>query len=299
MVLDVLVRPFDRPSWGATQWVESIGQQIGGNGASTSYTIAKLGVPARLVSEVGDDALGDTVLRTLDSVGVDLRWVRRSSLPTPATVSLVRADGARSLLHSPGASREAFSEPVEIAPDLLAGCGRFHLANVFALPKLRPHAADLLRRMREAGLATSLDTGWDSRGEWMRTLGPCLAHTDLCFVNEDEARWLTGAEGHRQAARALREAGAATVVLKLGAYGCALFTEAGETRVPGFTVPVVDTTGAGDCFAGGFLAALQRGFPLEEAARFANAVGALSVQALGGVTGLKGFDETMEILLAS
>ncbi|MGH9612622.1 MAG: carbohydrate kinase family protein, partial [Bryobacteraceae bacterium] len=245
MVLDILVRPFEQPSWGATQWVESIGQQIGGNGAGTSYAIAKLGVPARLLSEIGSDALADTVLRTLESVNVDLRWVRRSPLPTPTTVALVRADGARSLLHSPGASGEALSEPIEITPELLAGCTRFHLANVFALPKLRAHAADLLRRMREAGLSTSLDTGWDSRGEWMRTLGPCLAHADFCFVNEDEARWLTGAEGHRQAARALRDVGAGTVVLKLGANGCALFNHNGETRVPGFTVPVVDTTGAG------------------------------------------------------
>ena len=293
MVLDILVRPFEQPTWGATQWVESIGQQIGGNGAGTSYAIAKLGIPARLVSETGSDALADTILRTLGSVNVDLRWVRRSPLPTPATIALVRTDGARSLLHSPGVSGEALSEPVEITSALLEGCTRFHLANVFGLPKLRAHAADLLRRMKEAGLATSLDTGWDSRGEWMSTLGPCLAHTDLCFVNEDEARWLTGEEGHRQAARALRDAGAGTVVLKLGANGCALFNDSGETRVPGFSVPVVDTTGAGDCFAGGFLAALQRGFSLEEAARFANAVGALSVQALGGITGLREFEETI------
>ena len=208
MVLDVLVRPFEQPAWGATQWVESIGQQIGGNGAGTSYAIAKLGVPARLLSEIGDDALGDTVVRTLESMNVDLRWVRRSPLPTPTTVALVRADGARSLLHSPGVSGEALSEPIEITPELLAGCTRFHLANMFACRNCAPTRRTYYAGCAKPGLSTSLDTGWDSRGEWMRTLGPCLAHADLCFVNEDEARWLTGAEGHRQAARALRDAGA-------------------------------------------------------------------------------------------
>lgn len=63
---------------------------------------------------------------------------------------------------------------------------------------------------------------------------------------------------------------------------------------PGFDVPVVDTTGASDCFVGGFLAATLRGFSLLDAARFANAVGALSVQHLGGTTGLLGWDEPVE-----
>ena len=58
-------------------------------------------------------------------------------------------------------------------------------------------------------------------------------------------------------------------------------------------MPVVDTTGAGDCFVGGFLAALQHGLSYEEAARFANAVGALSVQRFGGTPGLLSFDDTL------
>ena len=67
---------------------------------------------------------------------------------------------------------------------------------------------------------------------------------------------------------------------------------------PGFRVNAVDTTGAGDCFAGGFLAALQRGMTLPEAARIANRVGALSVQSLGATAGLLGWESTLALASA-
>src|SRR5581483_5017862 len=208
---------------------------------------------------------------------VDVAHVRRSTLPTPTTIVLVSSNGARSLLHRPGASREAFSEHPELPAELTEGCKWFHLANVFALPALRSHAGGLLARAREAGLSVSIDTGWDARGEWMDVLKPCLPHADLLFVNEDEARELTGLTHPVEAARALQQHGIANVVVKLGAAGCALFMGDESIACPAFEVPVVDTTGAGDCFVGAFLAALLRGLSYPDACVFANAVGALSV----------------------
>lgn len=292
-MLDILVRPVTEPGWGKSTWVDSIEQQLGGNGANTSFTLARLGVPVRLLSAVGQDAFADRVLAILQSEGVETKWIERSALPTPATVVLVRPDGVRALLHQPGASRLAFNLPVELGPELTAGCSHFHLANVFALQNLQPHAPDLLRRARQQGLGTSVDTGWDAQDRWMSMLGNCLPHTGLLFVNEDEARELTGRDDPRASARTLREAGARAVVVKLGAQGCLVSAGSEEFHEPAFQVPVMDTTGAGDCFAGGFLAARQRGSDLREAARFANAVGALSVQALGGVTGLLSYDRTL------
>jgi ribokinase len=68
--------------------------------------------------------------------------------------------------------------------------------------------------------------------------------------------------------------------------------------VLGFTVDVFDTTGAGDCFAGGFVAAMGRGMQVAEAARFANAVGALNVQELGAIAGVRSFESTLEWIRA-
>ena len=291
---DILVGPVPETAWGRTVWVDSIEEGFGGNGANTSYALARLDTPVRLIGTLGGDEAGSRVLSTLRDAGVDVAHLRRSSLPTASSVVLVNPNGARALLHHPGASREAFTEPLEFTPDLTSGCSWFHLANVYALPALRAHAGELVASARRAGMPVSIDTGWDARGEWMTVLEPCLPHTDLLFVNEDEARELSGQNHPIHAARALQERGAANVVIKLGAAGCVLLLGSESIASPAFQVPVVDTTGAGDCFVGGYLAALQRGLSHPDAAHFANAVGALSVQKLGGTTGLLSFEDTLE-----
>ncbi len=290
LVVDTLVGPLrEPPRYESTLWVESLEQHTGGNGANTSYAIAKLGVPVRLAGFAGRDAFGDFVTARLSEIGVDTKFVQRVDLPTAATVALVNQQGSRALLHRPGASTIAFEAIPEFTPELLAGCTAFHLANPFALPHVRRHGPEMLRRAREAGLRTSMDTGWDSRGEWMGVVGPCLPFVDLLFVNEDEAQRLTGAADAVLASQALQNGGARTVVVKLGDRGCVVDGE----HVPGCCVEVVDTTGAGDAFAGGFVAGLQRGMSLFDAARLANAIGALCVTRLGSTAGLRSFEETI------
>ncbi len=292
MVHDILVRAVEQFVWNTTTWVESIEQHLGGNGASTAYALGKLGVPVRLLSMAGRDSFAESLLARLAGAGVDLGFVARAGGPNATTVALVHPGGARLFLHRVGASAQAFAEPPDLTAQVLEGVSHFHLGNPFALPLLRQHAAETLRRARAAGLTTSLDAGWDARGRWSADLGPCFPLTDLLFVNEEEARRLAGAAESSDAARRLRELGAAIVVVKLGGAGCAVFSAETELHVPAFDVPVVDTTGAGDCFAGAFLAALHHGRTLEEAARLANAVAALTIQQLGATEGVRGYEET-------
>jgi sugar/nucleoside kinase (ribokinase family) len=300
IVHDILVRPVEEIRWGTSVWVESIESHLGGNGANTSYCVAKLSVRARLLGSVGTDSFGTQCLDWLKSAGVDLSSVRRSpDDPTAATVGLVHPSGARQFLHRPGVSREAFVSAVEFPQPDIAGYGLFHLANVFALRGLRPHARGTLQNARAAGLITSLDTGWDPMGEWLSLIGPCLPFVDYLFVNEDEARMLTDFAAPAEAARGLLDRGAGCVVVKLGEKGCAIFGPSDTVFVPAFDVPCVDTTGAGDCFAGGFIAALARGSEMEDAALLANAAGALSISRLGAVEGLLGYQEVQEWIRAT
>ena len=112
-------------------------------------------------------------------------------------------------------------------------------------------------------MTTSVDTQWDTEDEWMKVLAPSLPSTDLLFVNEDEARMLSGHSDPESAARTLRGAGAKTVCVKLGPRGCAVFAEDMDFTSPGFSVDAVDSTGAGDCFSAGYIAATaaQSGTP--------------------------------------
>lgn len=299
LVQDILVRPVEGVRFDTTTWVESIEMSLGGNGANTSYAIARLGAPVQLLGAVGADEFGDRAIAKLISAGVNVERIERvADQPTATTVGLVNAAGARAFFHNPGVSRQAMAEPLEFPAALTAGYSHFHLANPFALPALRAHAGENLRQARAAGLTTSMDCGWDARGEWLTVAGPCLPGLDLLFVNQDEARHLSGSAEARTAARFFDEHGVHATVVKAGADGCFLFENGTETHVPAFRIEAVDSTGAGDCFAGGFLAALHHGLSTHEAARLANAAGALSVSRMGAVSGLLSFDETRRWMAA-
>jgi sugar/nucleoside kinase (ribokinase family) len=284
--------------WGTTTWIDTIEQNLGGNGANTSYTLGMLDVPVRLLGMVGRDPFGEQAMAILQSARVDLSEVHRSQAATTASVCPVNAAGDRLFLHRVGSSADVFPEPIVFTAALTGGATHFHLANPFGLPNVRRHAPESLLRARQAGLTTSLDTGWDARGRWIEDIQGCLTHLDLFFMNQDEARMLSGRADPEEAARRMQALGAGDVVIKLGADGCAIFTAQGVERVPGFPVDVVDTTGAGDCFVGGFLAALSHGASYSEAARYANAVGAMSVQKLGAINGVRSRAETDQWLEA-
>lgn len=282
IIYDTLVRAYDDSPWGTTSFVDTIEPHPGGNGANTSLALAALGVPVRLLGAVGRDEPGRFVLDALRRAGVDTGAIALTAAPTAATIALVNSAGSRKFLHRLGASADAFAGGIEFTPDLLEGMSHYHLASLFILPQLRRQAYATLERARAAGLTTSFDTNWDPAGRWMEDVGPCLQHLDFVFLNEDEARMTTGADTPAGAAASLLANGARTAVIKLGPRGCAIFTSEREFHCPAFPVEVKDTTGAGDTFVAGFLAARLEGADLPEAGRFANAAGALNVQQIGG-----------------
>lgn len=294
IVIDVLTHPVDEIQWGGTRWVDSITQSLGGNGANTSAALGKFGIPVRLIGAIGNDPFGDAALARLQDCRVDTTWIQRLPANTATTVALVRSTGARAFLHQPGVSRLVFADPIDLTTLDTTGFTRLHIGNPFAITHLRPFAPKLLSQAKQLGLQTSLDTAWDALGEWMTILAPSLPLADILFVNEDEAKMLVGSDEPNHVQRAFADLGATTIVLKRGPQGSVVITPGEITAIPAFPVKAIDTTGAGDCFAGGFLAALQRGYTYPEAARLANAVGALNVQSIGATTGLLSWPELLE-----
>jgi sugar/nucleoside kinase (ribokinase family) len=297
VVFDIATWPVEDLEWNTTTWVETIVEGIGGNGANTSYALAKLGIPVRLISILGADERGDRLVSILQAAGVDTTQVRRvTDQPTPSTSVLVHRGGDRKFLHRPGASRNIAASDVVIEP--VSGFNHFHFANPFALPVLRADSGDLMRRAKEAGFTTSIDTGWDSKGRWLMDLGAALPYTDLLFANDAEACLLGCSDDLQTAVSALHAKGVRDIVVKTGAKGCSIFTPDAVLDVPGYKVEAIDSTGAGDCFAGAFLAAIARGLQLDDCAAFANAVGAMNVEHIGATTGVRTWDETSEWMRA-
>ena len=210
VVFDILTRPVDEVRWEQTTVVDSVSQQLGGNAGSTSRTLSRLGIPVSIVTLVGRDDTAVTVLHHLREAGVDLSLVQEVQAPTSIAISLIRSSGERALLYQLGAASERF-QPFSFPTD----ASHFHLAAVYRMRHLREIAPALLRQAKEAGLTTSLDTQWDTGGEWMKVLAPSLAWADYALLNEDEAKMLTGQSEPESAATALRSFGAKHVIIKL------------------------------------------------------------------------------------
>ena len=289
VVVDTLVRPADGlPEWGSTTYVDSIAMRLGGNASGAACAAAMMGAPARIAGMVGDDAQGRYARARLEECGVDTtRLAVNPRQPTAATVGLIHSGGERLFFHVSGASGVFSPADLSFEKEAVEGCAFFHYGSVFCLPAMRSRAAEVLRRAKAAGLTVSLDTDWDTEGQWAELIDPLCGLVDYFFVNTLEGRRLTGSSEPRGIAEHLRGRGAGVVIVKTGRRGCSVFHEGGGFASPALETRVVDTTGAGDCFCGGFLAGLARGECLEGAARLANAVAAHSIEAVGNTDGLK------------
>jgi sugar/nucleoside kinase (ribokinase family) len=151
--------------------------------------------------------------------------------------------------------------------------------------------AELLSDARAAGAMTLLDTVYvesASAAEWRRRMLPALPHVDYFVPSHPEARAISGLEDLSAIARDFQARGAGNVVIKLGERGAfCRDTDGHEQLVPAFHVePVVDATGAGDCWSAGFLVGLREGLPLNQAALLGNAVAAHGIQAPGATAGI-------------
>lgn len=282
-VVDVLVKPVEKfPPAGATQRVERTALAPGGNGVNTAIALARLGMSVQIAAAVGKDSLGRFMREAIQREHIeDSNLVAVEGANTSVTVALVQSDGEHRFLHYLGAN--GFFSPSHLDWSLVRGARVFHYASAFALPAFDGAGLDqAMSRAKQLGCLTSLNTCWDSGGRWLSLLRPALAHADLIFPNLDEGRQLTGEKEPQAIAASLRRHGVKTVVLKMGPDGCYVDGPEGSFVSPGFAVMSVDTTGAGDCFAAAFLSAICAGLPLEEAARFANAAGALSTLTMGG-----------------
>lgn len=287
IVRDTIVYPVNEPRWGTTTLVQQIDHFMGGNGANTAAALARLGSKVRLLGVLGADENGQSVRAELQNCGVEISRVAMSAKPSASTIVLVNSAGERQFFHLQGSSVDAFREPLEFTESLVEGAKHFHLASIFVLPQVRVRAAQILADAQAAGLTTSVDVNWDPDGEWISVVEPALTHVDIFFINEDESKMLTGMSEPAEAAGIFHSMGARIVVQKLGSKGCSIYC-AGSSPVhcDAYEVACIDTTGAGDCFAAGFLAAFGNGAPLSQCGEWGNAAGALSVSCIGAITGL-------------
>jgi sugar/nucleoside kinase (ribokinase family) len=293
LVADVIARPLAAlPEAGTVALLDEISLHGGGCALNTATGLARLGLDVAVVGKIGEDPFGEYLLGLLDERGLDRHGVIRDpAVATSATVALVDDEGERTFLHLPGANGAL--RPDELEPELLFSGRALHVAGALLLPSLdgEPTAA-LLAEARRRGRLTSLDTVWDATGGWAR-VEPCLPHLDLITPSLLEAQAISGEREPAAAAAWLRGRGVREVAIKLGSAGCYMAGDGFEGPIGAVPVQALDGTGAGDAFTAGLLYGKLAGWPLECAARLANAAGALATTEIGAAEGVRGLEETL------
>jgi sugar/nucleoside kinase (ribokinase family) len=267
---DIVARAVsDLPDAGTEQVIESIEFRVGGAGAIAALCLAALEVRAELLGCVGDDPIGRVLLDQLVQAGVPVDGIAVRGA-TGICIATEAAERDRSFLIAPGSVREFSLSQVHdrtFCSRLLLVCG------YFLVPALRGGAASILRRVREHGGETLLDTGWDPDG-WpaaaKEEVLDLLPWVSVFAPNETEAVAITNERNALRAAKALQERSGGWCIVKRGAEGfLAVGPDHAEASVTAPQVNVVDTTGAGDAFNAGLIRARLADMPWESAARFA------------------------------
>jgi len=314
--LDLVLRGDVVPRFGqAEQLLDSADLVLGSSAGICAAGLARLDVDTALCARVGDDLFGRETLQLLAARGVDVTEVETADAATGLSV-ILSAPSDRAILTLGGAMALLTAEDVLAAAER-TGATHVHVASFFLVPVMAAGLPGVLAALRERGVTTSLDTNWDPAEQWTG-VAECLPHVDVLLPNAAEVVALadavsgsvsgrsgeSGGSGLGRSASATRRASprvadaqrpkpeeaarllaarGPTVVVKDGAAGGFAVTPDGTLlRAAPPTVEVVDTTGAGDSFDAGFLAAWTSGLGLAECVRWAACAGALSTRGAGG-----------------
>lgn len=274
---------------------QSISLSIGGDAFNESVILTRLGHRVRLICGVGGDPAGDLILSAIRKNGLDTAGVvREEKAATPVADLLVAPGGERQSISSPAAMLEFFRPTLEG----LSGYKVLSLASLFRAPLDDPRRLlTLVKTAKAQGAVICADTKMPSfRPLTLEDVRDSLPYIDYIFPNENEAAFLTGKEDYRQMAQCFLDRGVAHVVVKTGPAGCVCRDRESAFSLPAFPVKALDSTGAGDNFAAGFISALLHGRDFYNCCRFGAAAAALCVTATGSTAAVRSREQVEEFL---
>lgn len=296
LVADVVAKPVRKiPESGKLELVDKMELHSGGCAANTAICLSRLGIKTAVSGKVGMDGFGDFLVNKFKSEGLEVSGIRRDSVTnTSVTMVMVDEGGERSFIHYIGTNAALREKDIDL--DLFPDAKILHLGGFYLMPGFDGEPASrVLKKAKEKGLFTSLDTCWDSQGRWLRLLEPCLEVTDIFLPSIEEAKKISNEEEPEKIAEFFLKRGVQTVGLKMGEKGAFIASQDEAFSLSPFKVNVVDTTGAGDAFVAGFLAGKVFGDNLRDTARLACAAGAASVSAIGATDGVKSLEQVKKI----
>lgn len=296
-IIDIIAAPisdniFERESTSA----DTIKSSFGGDALNESIILSRFGKNVELITKVGKDDSGERILNFLNKNHIDTSKTSiDANVETSINIVLVDNTGERRFITNPRSSQRRL-EKKDIIHHIASFGQIISLASMFISPMLDiPAMEDIFRAIKEyPDKILSVDLVRNKNGLTLSDLEPILQYIDFIMPNSDEIAVLTGTHDLHKNACALIDAGCKYAVIKCGKDGCLIKSRDLECYIPAYpTDRCVDTTGAGDCFAAGFLWALSENWPIPDCGCFASAVASCAIEQIGATAGVQSLDEAL------
>ena len=295
---DILCRPVSLDvaiGGGQLLLTEPLEVTTGGIVSNSGVAMARLGMKTAVFTYVGRDEWARLIRGRFEAEGLDCTGLLvHPTAATSTTVVLIDPSGERSFAHCVGAPK-LMDRPLFLEHLDLFARSRMTLIGYYSLmPNLEDDLPEVLAAIRDAGCKTALDCA--GSGGSMQPLDRILPHLDVYVPSLNEASYQTGLADPQAILTLYRECGAAGLLgVKLGSKGVLLSPASGEyLEIPAVAPPgpIVDTTGAGDCFFAGLLTGLLRGLDVRSAGLLGAAAGACCITAMGATTAIRDYAAT-------
>jgi sugar/nucleoside kinase (ribokinase family) len=287
IVADHVCTPIDHlPAAGELVMADHLLLTIGGCAANAAVDLGKMGVRAAVVGRVGGDVFGRVVADLLRERQIDVAAIQFSSTADTSQTLIVNVKGQdRRFIHSFGANAE-FSA-ADISLERVRQCRVLYLGGYLLMPSLRQEElVPVFAAARKAGARTVLDVVTPGPGDYLPRLEKLLPHVDVFLPNHHEGELITGEADPLCQAQVFHRLGAGTVVITMGGEGSLLVSAAERLRAGAYPVEFVDGSGGGDAFDAGYIFGLLQGMDTEDCLRYASALGASCVRAIGTTPGV-------------
>lgn len=256
---------------------------LGGCAANTAVDLAKMGVRSAVAGRVGKDLFGRIVADMLGEAVVDTRDLKAVDGETTSQTLIVNVAGQdRRYIHTFGANASFCAADIDPV-----GCRILYVGGFLLMKDLTGH--DLARVFAAAqarGVRTFLDVVTPPGVDYLAQLKPVLPVTDVFKPNRDEAHLITGEIDMRRQAQVFRDMGVKTAIISGGAEGSLLVSDEGTFRAGVYDVDFVDGSGGGDAFDAGFIYGMLHNRSTVDCLRYASALGASCVRAIGTTPGV-------------
>ena len=294
--MDLVARCTSLPRPGETLTAKDYGEVFGGKGANQAIGAARAGGLVQMIGRVGDDVFGPKLASNLQRNGVDCSAIT-STENCPSGLALISVDdgGENQIVVIPGSNGRVSREDIDRHESIIA-------ASDCLLIQLEVPLATVVYAIgvaKRCGIRVIVDPAPVPPGE----IPDELLQVDLLCPNESEAIRLMGVaseslESMQEAARLLHGKGAANVAITLGAHGTLLFDGREMQVIESISIAAVDTTGAGDAFAGALAVRWAETNDLVESVRWANVAGALAASRHGAQAGIASREDIERQLLS-